>query len=151
LALQGPPLQVTASVDRTRVQVGEELVYSLRAVTAAIGSFRVELPQIDGLETVERSERTDRVIAARPGTRVFVLELRLRASDLGTWRLAPVLVLVGSQSGVAPEVTVTVSGSSGAAGNPALNPRLLALIQRARSPGGGVATLTTLASAQQAF
>ena len=86
LALQGPPLQVTASVDRTRVQVGEELVYSLRAVTAAIGSFRVELPQIDGLETVERSERTDRVIAARPGTRVFVLELRLRASDLGTWR-----------------------------------------------------------------
>lgn len=136
---------VTASVDRSRVPVGDEVVYSLRAVIREPGPVRAELPQVAGLEVLERSERLDPVLGG--GGRAFVLDVRMRAASVGVWRFGPVLVFVGGSVEFAPEATVTVVASAGALGSPTTNPRLLALVRQAPPPSGrGEATLAVLVS-----
>jgi hypothetical protein len=139
-------LRVAASVDRNRVQVGDEVVYSLRATAAAPGNFRIELPQASGIEVLDRSERTDLVVGSSPPAREFAVEIRLRATQVGTWQFSPVLVFVGSRSELAPDVSVTVTGA-GPADPSASNPILLGLIQRAPPPtSGSTATLGIVVS-----
>ena len=81
---QGQALQVTASLDRSRVPVGEEFTYTVKAVGHSTAPVRVELPPLDGLELLERSERTDVVVGTSQITRAYTLELRLRAEQVGT-------------------------------------------------------------------
>ncbi len=150
LWLQVVPVGVTASVDRDRVSVGDEVVYSLRAVTAQRGTFRVELPRLAGLEILEQTERIEPVAGGDSAGRVYVLELTLRAAEVGTWRFGPVLILVGAVTEVAPEIVVTVAGT--AQTEPSRNPRLLDLIRRVPPPNPGAnATLAIVVSADRMF
>src|SRR5262249_22808224 len=84
-----------------------------------------------------------------PPTREYVSEIRLKATQVGTWSWSPVLVFVGPVSELAPDVTVTVVGA-GSADPSASNPTLLGLIQRARPPtSGSTATLGIVVSADR--
>jgi hypothetical protein len=134
LAIQAP-VSMAASVDRSVAPIGDEVAYTLRATTTSTGPIRVELPQVDGLELLERSERVD-PIPRVPGLRELVLEARFRAIAVGTWRIGPVLVFVGGDVvEVAPDVMVTVRGAAGGSGLP--NDRVLDLIRRAPAPRAG--------------
>lgn len=147
---QEPTVRVTAVVDRERLPVGDDVVFTLKAVTAAAGPFRVEIPTLAGLEVAERTERIDDVVGVRPAERAYQLELRLRAAEVGTWRFAPVIVFVGSQSEAAPVVTVTVTGSSSA--DPSQNARVIELIRQVPAPNPGAnVTLAIVVSANQVF
>lgn len=150
LWVQAGQVAVTATVDRDRAPIGEQISYSLRAVTSLSGAFRVELPEVTGLEVVERTERLDPVLGSNPPARAFQLELTLRAAEVGRWRFSPVLVFVGSTTEVAPEVEVVVSATSNADAN--RNPRLIELIQRVPPPDPGQnATLAIVASSAEVY
>ncbi|MFN0177263.1 MAG: hypothetical protein ACKVZ0_00575 [Gemmatimonadales bacterium] len=144
LLLQAAQITVTATVDRDRAPVGDQINYTLRAVTALAGPVRIELPQQSGLEIVERTERIDPV-AGPPATRAYQLELVLRAAEVGRWRFGPVLVFVGASTEVAPDVEVTVTATSNVDAN--RNPRVVELIQRVPPPDPGAnATLAIVLS-----
>jgi uncharacterized protein (DUF58 family) len=83
---RGPQLE--ASVDEDRVSVGEELTYTLRAVSHSPVPMQVTLAPFTGLEIVARSERTEVGFGAGP-TRTTVLEVRLRAVRPGHWEIGP--------------------------------------------------------------
>ncbi|MEZ4585768.1 MAG: hypothetical protein R2909_05145 [Gemmatimonadales bacterium] len=138
-------IAVAAQVDRAIVPVGDEVRYTLRATTTETGPIRIELPTVHGLEVVEQSERTDPVLG-RPGAREYALELVLRAAQIGRWRYGPVLVFVGGAVEFAPEVDINIVGTSGRAGAPASNPRLLELIRSVPRPSGSGATLRVVVS-----
>ncbi|MDX2056389.1 MAG: hypothetical protein SFV24_01195 [Gemmatimonadales bacterium] len=134
-------IAVSATADRTRLPVGEEVSYSLRATTTAAGNFRVELPQVTGFEVVERAERLDETAAGR----TYQLDLTLRAVEVGSWRFGPVLVFVGPIAETAPDLTIVVVGA--AAADPTANPRLMELIRAMPPPDpGSTATLVTVVS-----
>ena len=64
--LQGEGPQLDASVDEDRVSVGEELTYTLRAVSHSPVPMQVTLAPLNGLEIVARSERTEVGFGAPP-------------------------------------------------------------------------------------
>ena len=150
LVPQGQNLELSAALDRSRVAVGEELVFTIKAVGHSTAPFRVELPALDGLALLERSERTDVVVGTNQITRAFTLELRLRAEQVGTWSIGPIRVEQGDASGFTAEETVFVtSASSGASSG--LDPDLLALIPRVPPPRLGRPSVYLVTSDQQVF
>ena len=100
LLLQAAQLDVRTSVDRSRVAVGEEVLFTLSASGRSTAAFRADVPPIDGFALVERRERTDVIPAGGQVTRVFTLELQLRAEQVGTWTIGPVQVEHGVASAV---------------------------------------------------
>jgi len=130
LALQGGLPSVTATVDRTRLAVGEELLLTVRASGSAGGPIRIQLPSLDGFEVTARSERTE-VSFAASDTRVTTLELRLRAARSGTFRIGPISAEQGQSVVRTSPVAVTVSAG---AASPGLSPRLRTLLERAPPP-----------------
>ncbi len=142
-------VSVEAVVDRASVPVGDEVVYSVRVASAKAGSFRVELPQLDGLLMVDRTERLDEARAAGQ-PRAYFLEVRFRAAQVGTWRIDPVLVFLGSEATMAPPVTVVVTGTG--SGSPAPNPRVASLIGRVPNPSANEpATLSVVVSKDRLY
>ncbi len=142
LQAQDPVLQV--SVDRDRVNVGDEVVLTVVATSHGLAAVRVELPALDGFTLLSRGERTQVGIGADP-VRELTYELRLRAVRAGTWQLGPVRATQGTTVVTAdgPEVEVT---ESPAAGLLALNPRVRDLVARAPPPKPGKVTLAVLVS-----
>ena len=132
LLLQTPALDVTATVDRERVAVGETVVLTVKATGHSTAAFRVDLPPIDGFALVERRERTD-VAVSREVTRAYTLELELRAELVGTWDLGPIKVEQGDAAAFSPTVSVTVVNASAGA-SPGLESDMLALIPRVPAP-----------------
>jgi oxygen tolerance protein BatD len=150
LLTQGQSLDLSAVLERSRVAVGEEFVYTIKAIGHSTAPFRVELPAFDGLALLERTERTDVVVGTNQITRAFTLELRLRAEQVGTWTISPIRVEQGEASGFTPEETVFVtSASSGSSSG--LDPDLLALIPRVPPPRLGRPTVYLVTSDQQVY
>ncbi|MFI5210792.1 MAG: hypothetical protein ACHQ2E_10140, partial [Gemmatimonadales bacterium] len=58
LLQQVPAPDVTTTVDRDRLTVGEELTFTVRVTGGTLESVEVELPPLAGLEVVARAERT---------------------------------------------------------------------------------------------
>lgn len=127
-------LTVTTETDRDRVPIGDEVQYLLRATSGSTGAFRVELPQLRGLEIVERSERLDSPVTST-GVYSYELAVTFRATEVGAWRIGPVMVFHGLEIGLGPELTVTVLGN--AANDPNRNARLLSLIRQVPPPTPG--------------
>ena len=69
-------MAVDATVDRSAVPMGDEVVYTVRVTSARAGAFRVELPRLDGLLMMDRTERLDESRAAGQSSRGYVLEVR---------------------------------------------------------------------------
>ena len=133
-ALQGQsgPPRVEASIDRNRVEVGEEFTYTVHASAESTEPMEVLLAPLTGFEIVSRSEATQVTAGAAP-SRTTTVSVQLRALRPGTWLLAPAVARQGSLSGESDRLRITVlTGST--SGATALSPRVRALLERARPP-----------------
>ena len=127
--------QLEASVDEDRVSVGEELTYTLRAVSHSPVPMQVTLAPFTGLEIVARSERTEVGFGAGP-TRTTVLEVRLRAVRPGHWEIGPARAVQGRDTVEATPVVVDVAANRAATAS-TLSPRLRRLLDLAAPPPPG--------------
>ncbi len=133
LLIQGARPELKASVDREHLAVGDDLVYSVLAVSRSTAPLRLLIPTISGFEIVGRSERSS-VSHFGGSSRSTTLELRLRALKAGKWAIGPARAVQGGQEVVAPAVTVKVDDLPGATAM-AANPALRALLEQAPAPG----------------
>jgi hypothetical protein len=143
LAQSAPELQV--SVDRDRPTVGEEVLYTIRAVSRSSEPMDLSIAPLNGFEIVSRSERTEVSFSGGP-TRTTVLEIRLRALRPGRWQIGPARASQGRKVTEAAAVIVDVEPGPVAA-TPALNPRLRSVMDRAPPPPRGKAGVTLIVSA----
>ena len=131
-------------MDEDRVSVGEELTYTLRAVSHSPVPMQVTLAPFTGLEVVgaERAHRGRG--SARGPTRTTVLEVRLRAVRPGHWQIGPARAVQGRDTVEAAAVVVDVAANRAATAT-TLNPRLRRLLEHAtrrrRAAGGRPAGL----------
>lgn len=142
--LQGAP-EVQASIDPDRVSVGEEVVYTVRAVSHSSEPLSLTIAPFTGFEIVARSERTEVAFSAGP-VRTTVLEIRLRAVRPGRWQIGPARAVQGQEASEAAARVVDVDPSPGVA-SAALNPRLRALLERTPAPPRGKAAVAIIVSA----
>jgi hypothetical protein len=143
--LQGPGPELHVSVDQDRVSVGQELVYTVRAVSRSPDPMDLSITPFNGFEIISRSERTEVSFSGGP-TRTTVLEIRLRAVRPGRWQVGPARAVQGRQVAEASALVVDVDPNAAAAA-PAMNPRLRALLERAPPPPRGKAAVALLVSA----
>ncbi|MGH7580840.1 MAG: BatD family protein, partial [Gemmatimonadales bacterium] len=143
----GPSLD--ASVDEDRVSVGEDIHYTLRAVSHSPVPMQVSVATFNGLEIVSRSERSE--VSSRGGTptRTTVLEVRLRAVRPGRWQVGPARAVQGSDTVEAAAIVVDVTANRAATAS-TLSPRLKGLLDRARPPSTGHAGVDLIVSAESA-
>lgn len=130
--LQQDVPRLTASVDRDKVNVGEEVVLALAVSAAGTDPVRVEVPDFAGFVVVGRAERTS-VSTGAVARRTTEVELTLRARTAGRHVLGPLVARQGDREVrlAGPEVEVT---ESGAAALLALNPRIRDILSRAPPP-----------------
>jgi hypothetical protein len=143
LQADAPDLHV--SVDQDRVSVGEEIVYTVRAVSRSQEPMDLSISPINGFEIVSRSERTEVSFAAGP-VRTTVLELRLRALRPGRWQVGPARATQGRQVVEADALAVDVEPSAAVVAT-TLNPRLRSLLERTPPPPRGKAAVALVVSA----
>jgi hypothetical protein len=143
--LQAPGPELRVSLDQDRVSVGEEVVYTVRAVSRSSEPMDLSIAPVNGFEIVSRSERTEVSFSGGP-TRTTVVELRLRALRPGRWQIGPARAAQGRQIAEAAAIVVDVDPSPAAAAT-ALNPRLRKLLEQAPSPPRGKAAVALVVSA----
>jgi hypothetical protein len=142
---QGGGPSLDAAVDEDRVSVGEDLVYTLRAVSHSPRPMQVSVAPFNGLEVVSRSERSEVSLGDDP-TRTTVLEVRLRAVRPGRWQLGPARAVRGRDTVEAAAIVVDVTASRAATAS-TLSPRLKRLLEQARPPSAGHAAVDLIVSA----
>jgi hypothetical protein len=145
LLLQGAAPELHVSVDQDRITVGEEVLYTVRAVSRSSEPMDLSIAPFTGFEIISRSERTEVSFSGGP-TRTTVLEIRLRALRPGRWQLGPVKAAQGREVVEAAALVVDVDPNAAAAA-PALNPRLRTLLERAPPPPRGKAAVALVVSA----
>jgi tetratricopeptide (TPR) repeat protein len=145
--LQAPaPPELHVSVDQDRISVGEEVVYTVRAVSRSSDPMDLAIAPVNGFEIVSRSERTE-VSFSRGPTRTTILELRLRALRQGRLQVGPARAIQGREVSEAAALVVDVDASPGVAATE-LNPRLRYLLERAPPPPRGKAAVALVVSAE---
>jgi hypothetical protein len=92
--------------------MGGEIVLTVRAESRSSDPIQISLPPLAGLELVARSERSEVSTGAAVG-RVTVLELRLRGSMPGKWRVGPARVQQGRTETETDPVEIEVTGTTG--------------------------------------
>jgi hypothetical protein len=143
--MQKPP-EIHASVDQDHISVGEELLYTVRAVSRSSEPMDVSTAPLNGFEVIARSERTEVAFSGGRPVRTTVLEMRLRAVRPGRWEIGPARAAQGRAVVEAAAVVVDVEPGA-VASAPALNPRLRALLERAPPPPRGKAAVALIVSA----
>jgi BatD DUF11 like domain len=145
LLLQGAP-ELHVSIDEDHVSVGDEVLYTVRAVSHSSDPMDVSVAPFNGFEIISRSERTEVSLTGGP-TRTTVLEIRLRALRPGRWPIGPARAAQGREVTEAAAVVVDVA-AGGVASAPAMNPRLRVLLERAPPPPRGKAAVALVVSAE---
>ena len=138
LTQQTPQLEANMRVDNDRIPVGGELVVTVQAQGNSAEPMQVFLPPFAGLELLARSERSE--VATGPSlSRTMIVELRLRGSTPGRWRIGPARIKQGSQTVEAGAITVEVTGTPGAttATAPSLSAAVQRLLTQSRPPRTG--------------
>lgn len=135
LLQQAPVMTLTATVDRPRLNVGEDVVLTVVAGGRTADAVQFDLPPFSGFALISRSESSEVTIGVERA-RISTLELRLRAVRAGSYAFGPIRVQQGtSQASIdGPDVEVT---ENAAAGMVALNPRVRDLVTRAPPPKAG--------------
>ena len=105
--LQAGPPELHVSVDQDRVSVGDELLYTARAVSQSSEPMGLTIAPFNGFEIVSRSERTEVSLSGGP-TRTTVLEVRLRAVRPGRWQIGPARATQGREVVEAAALVVDV-------------------------------------------
>jgi BatD DUF11 like domain len=143
--LQAPAPELHVEVDQNRVSVGEEIVFTARAVSRSSDPMSVTVASLNGFEIVARSERTE--VSFSSGTaRTTLLEMRLRAVRPGRWQVGPARVAQGGQVTEASAVTVDVEPNASVTAA-TINPRLRSLLERTPPPPRGKAGVALIVSA----
>ena len=143
--LQSGPPELHVSVDQDRVSVGDELVYTARAVSQSSEPMNLTIAPFNGFEIVSRSERTEVSLSGGP-IRTTVLEVRLRALRPGRWQIGPAHATQGGEMAEAAALVVDVEASAAVAAT-TLNPRLRSLLERTPPPPRGKAAVALVVSA----
>ena len=132
---QGPGLTLTATVDRPRLNVGEDVVLTIVAGGRTADAVQFDLPAFSGFALISRSESSEVTLGVERA-RISTLELRLRAVRAGSYAFGPIRVQQGTTQATidGPDVEVT---ENAAAGMVALNPRVRDLVARAPPPPVG--------------
>jgi hypothetical protein len=144
---QPPPPEVSASVDRYTLAVGEELVLTIRATTRSdVPPLHVQVPYLDGFELISRSERTEVAFDPAP-KRSTVIQIRLRATRVGLVSIGSAFALQGPHRVETGEIEVEVVDAEGALAT-TLNPRVARVLNRGppRNLSGDVALVVLLSS-----
>jgi len=130
--LQGA--EVTASVDRTRLNVGEEVMLTVRARTRSTEPLEILLPALAGFAIVGSRDLTEVAMSGTAGpVRTTVRELQLRAEQSGTVLIGPVRVRQGESTVATEPILITVdSAATGIA--TALSPLVRGLLETAEAP-----------------
>ena len=134
LLVQGTVLDVTATVDRARLTVGEPLTLTIQVRAQTAEAPRLELPSLDGFAVLGSREATQVSLEGSEGmTRAVVRALSLRAERSGTLIIGPVRARVGTAVAATNPITIVVEN---AAAFPAttLTPLARALLAAARPP-----------------
>ena len=109
--LQGA--EVTASVDRTRLRVGEQLVLTVRARTRTVDPVDIILPTLNGFAVVGSRDMTEVAINGAAGsTRTTVRELQLRAQQAGALLIGPVRARQGQSVVSTDPILITVDSAA---------------------------------------
>jgi len=134
LVVQGA--EVTASVDRTHLQVGEELMLTVRARTRSTDAVEIMLPTLNGFAIVGTRDMTEVAISGGTGggsIRTTVRELQLRAQQPGALLIGPVRAKQGVSVVSTDPILVTVDSAADRS-TVALNPLARALLETAAPP-----------------
>jgi len=111
LVVQGA--EVTASVDHTRVRVGDELMLTIRAHTRAADPVEIMLPSLNGFAIVGSRDMTEVAISRASGSiRTTVRELQLRAQQPGALLIGPVRARQGVSVVSTDPILVTVDSAA---------------------------------------
>ena len=141
--LQGA--EVTARVDRTRLNVGEEVMLTVRARTRSTEPLEILLPALAGFAIVGSRDLTEVAMSGTAGpVRTTVRELQLRAEQAGAVLIGPVRVRQGESTVATEPILITVD--SAATGNgTAVSPLVKGLLETADAPrSAGEVTLTVI-------
>ncbi|HEV8399800.1 MAG TPA: BatD family protein [Gemmatimonadales bacterium] len=130
--LQGA--EVTASVDRTRLTVGEEVMLTVRARTRSTEPLEIMLPALAGFAIVGSRDLTEVAMSGAAGpVRTTVRELQLRAEQPGAVLIGPVRVRQGESTVATEPILLTVdSAETGIA--TAVSPLVRGLLETADPP-----------------
>jgi hypothetical protein len=135
LQQQGEAPQVMLAIDRDRVAPGDVVTFTIRITSTLADPIRMEQPSLGGFDLESRSDRSD-VTTGPGGGRVTTIQLKLRATTPGEWRLGPVAVRQGIALAQSDPVTVTITGGAPAPVTASMSQRLARILSRASPPGG---------------
>lgn len=111
MLLQGA--EVTASVDKTRLRVGEELTLTIRARSRAADPVDIVLPSLNGFGIVGSRDMTEVAMSGATGSvRTTVRELQLRAQQPGAVLIGPVRARQGASMVSTDPILVTVDSAA---------------------------------------
>jgi hypothetical protein len=110
---RGASLDVTASVDRTRITVGQQVTLTVQVRVAGAESPRFELPSLAGFSVVGSREAAEVSLQGRDGlSRTTVRAMTLRAERPGRLVIGPVRVHVGESVAATEPLTIVVDSAA---------------------------------------
>ena len=113
VALQTQRPEVTASVDRTRVAMGEELTLTVRARSRSSIPVQFQLPALDGFAVLASHDGTDVAVSGAGGPlRTTTRALRLRADRAGTLVIGRIRARQGGVEVSTDPIGVTVDSGA---------------------------------------
>jgi len=132
--VQGGGAEVTASVDRIRVRVGEELQLTVRARTRTTDPVEITLPPLTGFAVVGSRDMTEVAFSGGTGSvRTTVRELQLRAQQAGALLIGPVRARQGGSVVSTDPILITVDSAANRAAL-SLSPLARALLESTPPP-----------------
>lgn len=128
--------EVTASVDRTRLRVGEGLLLTVRARTRTSDAVEIILPPLAGFAVVGSRDMTEVAFSGGTGggsVRTTVRELQLRAQQPGALLIGPVRARQGASVVSTDPILITVDSAANRAAL-SLSPLARALLESTPPP-----------------
>lgn len=149
LLIQASPPTLEVTVDRTQLEVGQDVVITIRATSGASTPMRIVLPDLDAFEVLSRSERSEMSFGDST-ERVSTIELVLHALEPGTHQLGPFTVEQDGATVRAASITLVVE--RGRPTSRTVTSRVRQLLARAPPPRRpGEPALTLVSSATSAY
>jgi hypothetical protein len=111
--VQGVAPDVTASVDRTRITVGDQVILTVEVRVAGGQSPQFELPPLEGFSVLGTREAAEVSLQGVDGlTRTAVRALTLQAERPGRLVIGPVRVRVGDRVAATEALTIVVDSAA---------------------------------------
>ncbi|HEY7193851.1 MAG TPA: BatD family protein [Gemmatimonadales bacterium] len=105
--------EVTASVDKTRLRVGEELTLTIRARSRVADPVEIMLPPLNGFAIQGSRDMTEVAFSGAGGSiRTTVRELQLRAQQAGALLIGPVRARQGQSVVSTDPILITVDSAA---------------------------------------